>query len=531
MKLFCALIFGFSIFFGSQYTFAQEHTDINADCWRACEKRAKKPEAGCQRYCEYHLDPRVDEETICYGRCAIAGKDGPTCKKECYPNGTKTVQTTFEYLLPREPEDQIIRTDKPGSSQTPGDQTSADGTPIPDEAISELNEDTCEENFEPVITACETAVNETASSCDENGSAMSKVSDLVGQAAVYMGQKSASSVNESCSKMASLSKGVSAGLMLYRQVCTSAIKSCHATCSTTQIVPMCGNKKSLASQDVARKVLNQNRTTCSGFTGKMADAQAAAQNYSQITMNSQDCASLTAGAGTGPSELCMQNPNYPGCGNSGQEKAMDCSHPSMANNKVCVCRGNPNHAMCRSSTAGGNLDSSSELADRQKGAKDNLDLSDMDKLKHHDHAGVPDDPAAEGKQGGDPSLSSKLGAAALNKKTKGKKNISDRSVLGGFYGGGGAAAKPNVADPVVAAEGAKKPGKPDEAETEETMTEQERIAFEELRKFLPGQVNAPARGLAGTTEKVGEDGITGPHSNIWAKVKNRYESVKSSLLP
>ncbi|UOF00897.1 hypothetical protein [Bdellovibrio reynosensis] len=413
----------------------------------------------------------------------------------------------------------------PPKKQEPGTGTGSDDSSAHSEVIDTKP---CEEDFSPVIEACESAVNDTSASCDENSSSLSKVSDLVSQAAVYIGQKSASSVNESCSKMATLSKGVSAGLMLYRQTCNSGIKNCVATCSVTRIVPMCGDQKSLAAQTAARKALNQNRNTCSGFTGKMNDAQAAAQNYSQITMNSQDCASLTAGAGTGPTELCMKNPDYPGCGSSAQEK-MDCTHPSMANNKVCVCRGNPNHSMCRSSAASNSLDANSELANRQpKSSKNNLDLSDMDQLKHRDHVGVPDDPAADGKQGSDPSLSSKLGAAAANKKLKSRKNISDRSVLGGFYGGS-AAAKPNTAEPVVAIESAKKTIATDEPSEE--MTEKEKIALEELRKFLPGQVNAPARGLAGTTEKVGEDGITGPHSNIWEKVKNRYESVKSTLLP
>lgn len=53
----------------------------------------------------------------------------------------------------------------------------------------------------------------------------------------------------------------------------------------------------------------------------------------------------------------------------------------------------------------------------------------------------------------------------------------------------------------------------------------------DLRKFLPGAVNDPARnrGIAG--QFIGRDGMTGPHSNIWLNIKNRYQSKRASLIP
>jgi hypothetical protein len=50
----------------------------------------------------------------------------------------------------------------------------------------------------------------------------------------------------------------------------------------------------------------------------------------------------------------------------------------------------------------------------------------------------------------------------------------------------------------------------------------------DLKQFLPGGANDPARGIAGIS---GPDGITGPNSDIWQKVNTRYFSVSPSLLP
>lgn len=53
----------------------------------------------------------------------------------------------------------------------------------------------------------------------------------------------------------------------------------------------------------------------------------------------------------------------------------------------------------------------------------------------------------------------------------------------------------------------------------------------DLRQFLPGAMNDPLkhRGIAG--QIVGKDGMTGPHSDIWKNIKNRYQYKRASLLP
>lgn len=53
----------------------------------------------------------------------------------------------------------------------------------------------------------------------------------------------------------------------------------------------------------------------------------------------------------------------------------------------------------------------------------------------------------------------------------------------------------------------------------------------DLRQFLPGGLKDPSRnrGIAG--QYIGRDGMTGPHSNIWKNVSNRYQYKRASLLP
>jgi hypothetical protein len=54
------------------------------------------------------------------------------------------------------------------------------------------------------------------------------------------------------------------------------------------------------------------------------------------------------------------------------------------------------------------------------------------------------------------------------------------------------------------------------------------VAKIDLKQFLPGGKFDPKRGLAGIS---GPDGITGPSSDIFAKVNIRYRAVTTSLRP
>jgi hypothetical protein len=53
----------------------------------------------------------------------------------------------------------------------------------------------------------------------------------------------------------------------------------------------------------------------------------------------------------------------------------------------------------------------------------------------------------------------------------------------------------------------------------------------DLRQFLPGGFNDPRayRGMTGFQS--GIDGITGPHTDIWKKIQNRYQVLQGTLQP
>lgn len=385
----------------------------------------------------------------------------------------------------------------------------------------------CVEDFSSEIEACELQQTKTSDACDENSSALSNVSNLISQASIYMGQKSASSIIESCSKMATFSKGVSAGLMGYRLYCKNAINACIPVCQIT-LIPKCTtptlqNNAIIAN---AKKSLSRGRSECTGFTRKMDEAAAASQNYAEITMNAKDCASLTAGAGEKPTELCLTNPEYPGCG--GQEK-MDCSNPKMADTKVCVCRANPNHSMCRSSEASNEQTMNAYMADRASKQRDNknYDLNGQNKIQQAKRPQTGADNSIDGRQGGDVNLASRTSSStAVPQKTSKGKKTSDRSVLGGFYGGSTSGKlEKNETVPLPTEEKKKRDMASDESENDEQKV------LSDLEKFLPGGSMAPRRNITGTDVFYREDGITGPNSDIWGKVKNRYEAVKATLLP
>ena len=50
-----------------------------------------------------------------------------------------------------------------------------------------------------------------------------------------------------------------------------------------------------------------------------------------------------------------------------------------------------------------------------------------------------------------------------------------------------------------------------------------------LPAISPGKPGAGGPGDAAGT--AGPDGITGPHSNIWLKIQNRYQVVRPTLIP
>ncbi|WP_347358781.1 hypothetical protein [Bdellovibrio sp.] len=469
----------------------------------------------CQSDCELILGiPEVTEDW--------RQKEYEACMEDCSPSSapvgfrSQLPGVSATLTPPDKPNENGKTTDKPPETSPQPDTTAE--SPETEQVIS------CKEDFDAEVSACEAATLKAANSCDENNSAMSNVANMAAQATLYAGQKGAMGIQESCSKMAAVTKAANAALMSYRVLCSNSITACTTAC-TRSLTPKCNNgAESVRIAGEARSAMSGNLSSCQGFASKIGQATLAAQNYSQMQMNSQSCALLTSGAPASP-EICVSYPDYPGCSSIPK---MDCANPEMANHKVCICSKSPNDPICKRQTDN-QVDLPSNINPTQRLKPQSHTVSAGDEKKRISITPLPyssggGEPPVDGKQGSSAGLGSPNLSPSLVKRLKNKGDGSSPQVLGGFYQGGSNGAEkkyekldlsdrpqPNVPRP--AAKRAAENG-PD------------------LSRFMPGKFNPQGyRGLAGNAERVGIDGITGPHSNIWRKIQNRYKAVQDSLHP
>lgn len=413
-----------------------------------------------------------------------------------------------------------------------GEESAGDSEKVPDKITGEPPAEkeesesvsTCSENFDAEVSACEDATLKAANSCDENNSAMSNVANMAAQATLYAGQKGAMGIQESCSKMAAVTKAANAALMSYRVLCSNSITTCTTAC-TRSLTPKCNNgAESARIAGEARSAMSGNLSSCQGFAGKIGQATLAAQNYSQMQMNSQSCALLTSGAPASP-EICVSYPDYPGCSSLPK---MDCANPEMANHKVCICSKSPNDPICKRQ-ADNQVDLPSNINPTQRLKPQSHTVSAGDEKKRINITPLPyssggGEPPVDGKQGPSAGLGSPNLSPSLVKRLKNKGDGSSPQVLGGFYQGGSNGAEKKY----------EKLDLSDRPQSNVPRPAAKRAAENgpDLSQFIPGKFNPQGyRGLAGNAERVGIDGITGPHSNIWRKIQNRYKAVQDSLHP
>ncbi|UXR64932.1 hypothetical protein EZJ49_01535 [Bdellovibrio bacteriovorus] len=383
--------------------------------------------------------------------------------------------------------------------------------------------------YQQLQAQCQEQIADTSYTCDEkNDTGMSQVANTASQLSLMFGSQTASSIQAACSKMASLSAAANAAVAAYRLTCSSSINSCHSACDAVvewvNSNPLCvqasGGAISVGSAETQAK-------RCSDFENKVSEANQAISNFGGTMQNASQCAALTSGESAEVPEICKTNPNLPGCSNTGP---VDCTKPEMASNKVCVCSKNPTDPVCMgTNSAGGgsfvssSLDSSSRLT-AKGGDGITGDLPNLPGISPGKPGSGGAGEAVDGKQGGGAGLSGGGGGGSGGGGESGggggeAGGLDDVKVTAGFYGGGGGsfggygsgAAGGGAGRPGVGAAGAAAgKGGPD------------------LSKFLPGGQFDPKRGISGVG---GADGITGPHSNIWQKIQNRYRVMTPTLLP
>ncbi|WP_413576897.1 hypothetical protein ACLVWU_02230 [Bdellovibrio sp. HCB290] len=402
----------------------------------------------------------------------------------------------------------------------------------PASKASGLSASVCSVQFQKLMTQCQSQISSTDSNCEEkNNQGMSDVTSMAGQIALAYGAQSAASIQASCSSAAALTAAANGALAAYRLTCSSAIKDCVSTCDSAisylQTTPSCQTDQASFSSMMgqARSTRNQ----CNNYTAKVNEAQSAMNNIAQTAANATQCASLTSADGSTPSiEICKANPTMPGCANV----LMDCSNPSMASNKVCICSKNSSDPAClgTASISGGDspglvgTDPTGRLSNTAGGDEFGGDLFGTPEIQQAELPSGGGEQGLDGKQGGGVAFGGSsgggAGSGAGGGSGDGAAEPNGSAVNAGYYGSGGGGGFGgggsggdgrgggllNSAANALAAKGG-----PD------------------LRQFLPGGKLGPqARGLAGAT---GPDGITGPNSDIWKKIQNRYQVMQPSLLP
>jgi hypothetical protein len=394
------------------------------------------------------------------------------------------------------------------------------------------------------MRTCRSNIEETRNSCDEKKDAgMNSVANNASQITVMMGQMSSSSIQSACSKMAGLTQAANAALAAYRINCSMSLDSCTSACTAAKSFASqnagCLSAATLMGNDIEGggegKVAEAEAEirTCQGFKSNVAQATQAIQNYMSTAANASQCEALNNGTGAPPAAVCAANPNYPGCAGAAQ---IDCSKPEFAaTNKVCICARNPNDPQCSSAqkagggvaAGSGTVDSGSRLANKGDGyGSDGGDIPGLPGIAQGKPNSGGSEGGVDGQQGSGSPLSGGGGGSGGGPggRSGGSGGGQEAAALaggGGFYGGGGSggryggggSASGSGGAQYGAGMGAANPGTG---------------AAPDLRKFLPGGQYDPKRGISGMG---GPDGITGPHTNIWQKIQNRYQVMRSTLLP
>ena len=385
---------------------------------------------------------------------------------------------------------------------------------------------TCQQQMQTAIQKCVDSTEAARNSCDDSqntGLAQAQ------QAAVILGQQVSTSLAAACSSMANISQAANAATAAYQMSCSSSVGTCSTDCSAA--MSLYNSTKGCSPDGTATNAITQfqstikdEQKTCSSFNVKAQQAQQAINNFVQTTMQAKNCDSLTSGTSSVTTELCLQNPSLVGC----SAINMDCSNPTMASNKVCVCSKNPNDPTCLATQSAGNMTTSASTTPGVSASSASTDGfgGDLNGTPDIAQGNMPtsgNDPGIDGKQGAGAALggnSAGDGGSAAKKGGAAGDPAGEVGVNAGFYGaggggsfggsGGGGSGDPLARYAMAAGAAGKKDGV-------------------NLRQFLPGgNMDPRARGLAGIS---GPDGITGPHSDIWQKIQNRYQVVGPSLMP
>lgn len=377
---------------------------------------------------------------------------------------------------------------------------------------------------EEFVKKCQIAQLEAVDRCDEtkDGGVQSAQTTLSNFA---VGMGSQMGIQGACSGLGTVLTGANAAVATFSAMCTFSRKKCLSSCEEARAA-----LKASVMESVYGGQIDQNLISCDGLSASVDRAAQAMQNVKNTISGAESCAKQ---AGIELYDFCKTNPTAPGCATA----ATDCSNPDIAKaNPICICKNNPNSETCTGaslkansgfSPGGYDPGSIAALNSGTQSGTTNLDSDGfMGDVGFTGNPNLKSDPTrAEdvgGSKGGRPLGEGGGGGGGGPGDGGGSGGASSLNVAvnAGFRGGGGGGGGAWSSGGSGAGSGTG--GVPSSAQV--------RGANPDLRQFLPGGKFDPKqrRGLAGLS---GPDGITGPHSDIWKKIQNRYQIEQIKLMP
>lgn len=374
--------------------------------------------------------------------------------------------------------------------------------------------------IDAAIQKCSQDTNVAKSDCDQDQDAgVQGAQSQISNFAVNMGSNMG--IAGACTGIGKLVAGANAAVAYFAQSCSSSREACVTSCQNARSAVTAKYSRYEVSGPGAdaQEQVTTLLQTCKDLDAKIQQATQAINNTMGTLQGAQNCAKQTDPAFTA---YCASNPMAIGCSPA---ETTDCSNPSIAaSNPICICKNNPRSASCTGASAklmgdgGGSINSASTSSTAGGIPTGSPGLDNL--MNDANWAGNPDLKASKGlseevggKKGGRPLMDGAAGSAdgGGDKTRGGGASGQGITVNAGFRGGGGGG-------------GWGSPGSDNgRGGYVPPAATQARAMGPNLRDFLPGGGLDPKsanRGLAGIS---GPDGITGPHSDIWKKVQNRYQ--------
>lgn len=452
--------------------------------------------AGCPDWCHLQNRPgrgNLESYHVCMERTKKEGRCGPPAS---------------------------VPTPTPRPDPAPAQQVSQPEPP----ALTPTGPAPCVLEYTTHYQNCEHEIQQTASECDEeNNSGMVSATDSMTALALALGNRTGGSIQAACSKMANVSQLASAALAAYRNSCNGAINKCVSTCETYR--RFVSENLACLSQNFVQNSSVPHYTdasllarTCQNYTSKPEHAEKAIANFGATAANASQCAKLTDGRGP-QKAFCDANPQVVGC------LSVDCTNPMIAEkNLICKCSANPEDQACKRGIASlGGVSSENSLALDQssyrlgdQGADFSTDIPSTPEVPFGARPGDSTE-SLDGSQGNGSTVSGMGGSDSGSGGTQGSGNDEsggrNSDVYGGYANGGG---RGGIVGGLPGGGSASAGGGyiPSRTGSE--------VKSPDLSKFLPRHNT-----MGGA---VGLDGITGPHSNIWKKIRNRYQILDATLM-